>query len=202
MGITKQIKRPVRFVHHSFYFVREWMQNPRNIGAIAPSSSQLGRAMAKHIDLSHPGVVIELGGGTGSLTRTILERGVPPERLLVFEHNPKFASMLRKAFPDIQVIQQDARKLSVILKEMNITEVNTIISGIPLRSLPKPLLEELLQESLKALNKSSSFIQFTYGKRSPVPEKCLVDAKWRIKAVEKIWQNLPPATVWKYKKLS
>lgn len=202
MALRTQIQRPIRFVHHSMYFLREWVQNPRNIGAIAPSSSKLGKSMAKHIDLDKEGVVIELGGGTGSLTKCILEHGVAPDNLIVFEHNPKFAGMLRKRFPEVKILQQDARKMTTILKEMGVEQINTIISGIPMRSLPKPILDSLLKESLDALKVGSSFIQFTYGKRSPIPEAFLTHCHWRIKSVDKIWRNLPPASVWKYTKLN
>ncbi len=43
--------------------------------------------------------VLELGPGTGVITRAILERGVPPEHLYAVEYSPDFVRHLRGAFP-------------------------------------------------------------------------------------------------------
>ena len=72
-------------------FLRGAVANPLSVGAIAPSSSSLGRAIAAQIDLDLPGPVAELGPGTGAVTREILRRGVGPERLTVIEYDPVFA---------------------------------------------------------------------------------------------------------------
>lgn len=198
MKIANNLKRPIRYAHHSLYFVREWLQSPRNVGAIAPSSSALGDAMARQIDLTRDGVVIELGGGTGALTRALLKHGVKSENLIVFEQNPKFAKLLRKIFPHIKVLEADARNIQSILKKMNINTINAIISGIPLRSVPKDILAELIAASFHVLPVGSAFIQFTYGVRPPVPTDLIQNRLFDEKAVAKIWRNLPPATVWRY----
>ena len=56
-------------------------------------------------------VVLELGAGTGVVSRAMLEGGVPPERLIVVEIVPEMAEHLRSAPPDVQVIEGDARRL-------------------------------------------------------------------------------------------
>lgn len=198
MKIRHQLKRPIRYAHHSLFFMKEWLQSPRNVGAIAPSSSSLGDAMARQIDLSREGVVIELGGGTGALTRALLKRGVAERNLYVFEQNPKFAKLLRKHFPAIHVIEADARDIEAILAKLNIKKINSIISGIPLRSVPKDILSELIAASFSVLPVGSSFIQFTYGVRPPVPMELIKNRLFNERAVAKIWRNLPPATVWRY----
>jgi hypothetical protein len=61
----------------ALFFVR-WLKAPHRIGAVTPSSRQLGRAMARQVLSAGPGPIIELGGGTGSVTRALL--GELPER--------------------------------------------------------------------------------------------------------------------------
>ena len=49
-------------------FIRSWLEKPLTVGAVAPSSRMLGRAMARYVDPAEPGPVIELGPGTGAIT--------------------------------------------------------------------------------------------------------------------------------------
>src|SRR5256885_912965 len=49
-----------------------WLKNPMKIGAVAASSPELANAMARHIPRQGEGYVVELGGGTGPVTRAIL----------------------------------------------------------------------------------------------------------------------------------
>ena len=52
----------------------QWAVKPRSVGAIAPSGRQLARAMAAQVDPALPGSVVELGPGTGVITRALIER--------------------------------------------------------------------------------------------------------------------------------
>ena len=49
-----------------------WLQKPLQIAAVCPSSTRAAKAMARLVDLARPGPVLELGAGTGSLTRGLL----------------------------------------------------------------------------------------------------------------------------------
>jgi len=77
-------------------FFGRWLRAPHRIGAVAPSSRFLARAMATQVDLRRPGPVIELGGGTGSVTKALLEAGLPVERLIVVERDVRLYKMLRR----------------------------------------------------------------------------------------------------------
>lgn len=60
-------------------FFKGMMQGPRTVGSIAPTSTITARKMASVIN-PHSGLpVLELGPGTGAITKAILARGVEPE---------------------------------------------------------------------------------------------------------------------------
>ncbi len=195
-----QLRSFRNFFSGLFYFFRAWVRNPREIGAIAPSSPMLSQVMATQINFAQPGYVIELGGGTGSLTEALLKTGLDPKRLIVIEQNPQFVSLLRKKFPQLRILEADAQKLKLVLEQADIQEINAIISGIPLRSLPKKILIKIIRQSLELLPAHCAFIQFTYGAKSPIPEKLVNPQQFDIKISERIWLNLPPARVWTYRK--
>ena len=53
-------------------FLRELVTQPGTVGAICASSPRLAARMAAWVDTAAPGVVVELGGGTGVITAALL----------------------------------------------------------------------------------------------------------------------------------
>src|SRR6185369_6472295 len=98
-------------------FLQEWVNDPRQIGAIAPSSKNLAAAMARWLPFEPYSYVLELGPGTGVVTQALLERGHAPDRLVVIEKSPKMAEHLREQFPTTHVITGDALDLDELLKK-------------------------------------------------------------------------------------
>ncbi len=182
------------------FFIQSCLK-PREVGAVSPSSSFLAKAMAKEIAPEKMGdLTLELGGGTGSLTRGLLLHGIDPKKLMIIEKNPVMALELRKKFPDCDIKEFDAQSLEALAKKESISLLSSIVSGLPLRSLPKTVRDNILNSAFSLLAYQGRFIQFTYGFKSPVPEELLL--KHQIKILKKVWifHNFPPATVWVYEK--
>jgi phospholipid N-methyltransferase len=171
-------------------FLQELCNRPGAIGAICPSSRYLARQMARQVPASSDGLVIELGGGTGSITQALLEHGVAPERLLVVEHSATFVRQLRKRFPQLNVIHGNAADLSLWVPTG--TKVNAIVSSLPLCSLPEPITQAILHQWGMLLHDDGVAIQFTYNLRRPRWRKHMQGRPMRSKIV---WANLPPANI-------
>src|SRR5271155_420567 len=99
-------------------FIRTLFESPRLTGAISPSGPFLARAMARAVDPRQPGLVVELGPGTGPVTKALIERGVPAERLALVEYDAAFCRLLAQRFPGVRLIQGDAYALSQTLAEL------------------------------------------------------------------------------------
>lgn len=56
--------------------------------------------------------VIELGAGTGVVTRALLARGIPEDELTLVEQAPEFARVLAMRFLAARVLQLDAARLT------------------------------------------------------------------------------------------
>ena len=65
---------------------RQWLRDPMRTAAVAPSSRELAAAMIAELP-EGASRVIELGGGTGALTRALLAYGIHGDALLVVELN-------------------------------------------------------------------------------------------------------------------
>src|SRR5690348_11215160 len=97
-------------MEHIARFLHNWMRTPVSIGAVLPSSRLLARLMTA--DLRPGARVMELGAGTGSVTRAILDSGVRPEDLYLVERNEEFAAILRRRFPRSPVLHTDVCSLT------------------------------------------------------------------------------------------
>jgi len=177
-------------------FAREILNNPREIGAACPSSPILARAMANALPTHLNGVVIELGAGTGTITAALLARGIPPEKLLVLERSTNLVKHLREKFPQLQIIEGDAAQLGNYLEKD--TKVAAIVSGLPLRSLPAPIVKGIVNQINHLLHHDGILIQFTYDLRGEWFEQ--QHKQFRRAQSTIIWRNLPPARVDMFRK--
>jgi phosphatidylethanolamine/phosphatidyl-N-methylethanolamine N-methyltransferase len=205
-------------------FLRRWLHNPMQVGAIAPSSRRLADAIAGQVPIDSPGWVIELGGGTGVVTDALLRRGLAPGRLVVIERDPLLHRHLVERFPHVRVILGDAAKLAEALRPLGIRphsakgqavkgqgtgngggngataagRVAAIVSGLPLLTFPRPLQDEIVHGAFAFLAPGAPLLQFTYGPMSPIARDRL---KLEGRVARRIIGNLPPASVWIYRRL-
>jgi phosphatidylethanolamine/phosphatidyl-N-methylethanolamine N-methyltransferase len=175
-------------------FLRRLLNNPRQVSAIAPSSRFLANAMAA--SLSPTDRVVEFGPGTGSLTRGILARGVRPENLTGFELDPTFVESLRNAFPGITIHNTGADRAH----EHVAPGVDAVVSGLPLLSMPAPVVTAILSAAFAILKPGAPYIQFTYGPKPPVADSILLPLGLKVERGPAVWLNLPPARVYMFKK--
>jgi phosphatidylethanolamine/phosphatidyl-N-methylethanolamine N-methyltransferase len=178
-------------------FLRGLFARPRHVGAIAPSSPELARAIAGEIDPDRPGPVLELGPGTGVVTAALIDRGVAPERIIAIEYDPEFASHVGQRFPKVRVIQGDAFALAGTLGNGGHARFAGIVSGIPLLNHPPARRNALIQSALAHLTEGAPFVQFSYGLTPPIAPPAGI----KVSLAAFVWKNLPPARVWVYRKV-
>jgi phosphatidylethanolamine/phosphatidyl-N-methylethanolamine N-methyltransferase len=176
-------------------FLRAVFARPRNVGAIAPSSPGLARAIAREIDPKKPGTVLELGPGTGVVTAALIERGIEPERITAIEYDAEFATLVARRFPGVHVIRGDAFELAHTLGSGSGQRFIGIVSGIPLLNHPPERRQKLVKSALAQIEPGSPFVQFSYGTRPPI----VPPAGAYVTRTALVWRNLPPARVWVYR---
>lgn len=176
-------------------FLRAWVQRPRQTASIAPSSPRLGRMMASQIDPAG-GPVMELGGGTGALTRQILATCLPRDQLEVVEINGHFARELRIAFPGVHILETPAEMVSEHAAG-GAGNYQAIISGLPLLAMGASQQHAILVEAFRLLAPDGALIQFTYSPRSPFRRDVVQALGLNVTKMGSILRNIPPATVFR-----
>ena len=177
-------------------FFRRWLANPLQMGSVVPSSPALCRRIAALVARDPGEAVLELGAGTGVVSRALLDSGVPPERLLALEIVPDMADHLRRALPGVGVLCGDAFDSSRVVPQRWHGRIGTVICGIPLVLLPIAQQRRFI-EAVETVAPGRGFLLYTYCITSPLPYR-----KLGLAARREAWTpwNLPPASVWRYRR--
>jgi len=192
---------PARRFQDSLLFFTQWLRSPLKVAAVVPSGRDLATTMAAQVPLDD-GLVVELGGGTGALTKGLLAHGVEPDRLVVIERDPIFHRILRERFPSASVLKGDAQELGRLLRDAGLGDrrVSAVVSGLPILTFPADQQERILTAAFDLMGAAGIFVQFTYGFSSPVPVKRLQAWGLTARLAGHALRNVPPAHVWCYKR--
>jgi phosphatidylethanolamine/phosphatidyl-N-methylethanolamine N-methyltransferase len=175
-------------------FFRRWLANPLQMGSVVPSSAALCARIVAQTHRAPNEAVLELGAGTGVISRALLAGGVPAERLFVVEIAPPMAAHLRRALPGAQVIEGDARHLADLVPAEWHGRIGTVICGIPLVLLPFAAQRQLIA-AMQAVAPGRGFLHFSYCATSPISLR-----RHALAGRREAWTplNFPPASVWRY----
>ena len=173
--------------------VRKFAKHGRSIASFAPSSRFLARQIVKGIDFAKADCIVELGAGTGPITQELVKRARPETKLIIVELDPDFCKRLRAKFPKVDIVEGDAAKMPELLAERNITQVDHVLSGLPLPSFPDALRSAIIASSVAVLKPEGSFRQLSvmpYVYRR-LYRRYFSSVKFRLVPL-----NLPPAGVY------
>jgi phospholipid N-methyltransferase len=145
-------------------FAKNFLQHPRMLGSLVPSSRFLIDRLLGKIDWKRARTVVEYGPGVGTITAHILERMEPEARLVVFEMNEDFVRYLTRTIPDkrLHVVHGSAENVQRELDRLKLDGADFIISGIPFTTMPMELREKIMRESREALNPGGAALVYQF----------------------------------------
>ena len=178
----------------STLFLREWIANPQRTGSVAPSSPQLGAAMARWLPHNPESYVLELGPGTGAVTEALFKHGLREDRLIAIEHNPNLAKLLHKRFRSAQIIAGDAWELDQLLRDCPrpVESVGAVISSLPLLNFSREKADELARKIRAVLEPKGRWVQYSY---QIMKSRSRGSDDFKQISSKIVWFNLPPARV-------
>ncbi len=145
-------------------FLGKFLKQGTAIASLAPSSPWLSRTTVRNIDWAAARVIVELGAGTGPITRVLAAQALPGCRVVVLERDPDFCRLLHERFADradLDVVQGDVRHLAAILADRGIIQADYIVSGLPVPSFPRDLQQALFRVVREVLRPEGTFNQIT-----------------------------------------
>ena len=142
-------------------FLQGFLQRPREVGSIIPSSRFLERRIVRAANIRNARLIVELGPGTGGTTRALLRAMKPTARLLSIEIQPHFVRLLeRMRDPRFAVQQGSAADLGRILAKRGLGAPDTIVSGIPFSTMPRALGQQVVRAVFDALEPGGLFVAY------------------------------------------
>ena len=181
-------------------FFGQWLRHPLRISSITPSGPQLAGMMAAAVTQDAESV-IELGAGTGVITRALIKHGIRPERLLVVEMNDVLHGVLRQAFPRAHVVCGDARALQTLAGHagaFGTRPIGAVVSSLGLLAMPASVQHDILAAAFEVMRPGGVFVQYTYGLARPVATSVCAALGLHVRYLGCAWRNLPPARVYVY----
>jgi len=186
-------------------FAKQALSTFKTTAAITPSSRYLARAMVKPLSVSRADTVVELGAGTGVMTRSLLNLLPQNATLIAFEINDRFFNYLKKNFSDPRLILINAsiETLGTELRRRGFERVDAVVSSIGLSYLSDRQRHSLLSEINSFLGLNGLFTQFQYihglqfqkGRLNRFKPAPLFQKYFNRVQRKTTWRNLPPAFV-------
>ena len=181
-----------------FQFVLAAIKDPRSVSTPFPTLKFLAQSLIKHSTLSQEHKVLELGCGSGAITKHILESG-PHASYLGVEISSDLISYLQKAYPDNTFIKASADNLEGYVEDESI---DVIISSLPWTMFSEAVQEAIIKEITRVLKPGGSFVTFLCLHALPLPSASRAQKLFKkhfssFEYCESISRNIPPANVYK-----
>src|SRR4051812_9715499 len=174
-----------------FLFARTFLKYPNMIGWMLPSSSWVVDRVLNEVNWGQASVVVEYGPGLGAFTGKLLERMRADATLIALEINPTFVESLKKRFvdPRLRLIERSATEVAAVLAELGFSAADYVISGIPFKTMPHPLRDEIVRHTHRVLRSQGRFLVYQLSTVvKPYLENVFADVR-----TESELLTLPPA---------
>ncbi|WP_245850733.1 class I SAM-dependent methyltransferase [Paenibacillus herberti] len=172
-------------------FFKKYMHDPKYMGSVVPSSRFLAKRMISAAHLEQIQTVVELGSGTGALTREIVKRVGPQVQVMLFEKDEQMRGILQREFPK-WMCKEDALQLNDYLKTDGISGVDCIFSCLPFYNFTSDMRLEMIRQCVDALKPGGQLIAFQYS----LQMKGMLTEHFEVENISLELLNFPPAFVY------
>lgn len=173
---------------HRALFLKKFLTHGTRIASVTPSSRWMCRELAARVDPATPQRILELGAGTGVVTRVIQSRMHPASTLVAFEPDPDFAAVLsRRTRARVR-----PEGFEALADEPPDEPFDVVVSGLPVPSFDDAT-RGVLFDAVRRHAPGASYAQLTEIPMLYKPIYARVFERVRFRAVP---LNLPPGGVY------
>jgi phospholipid N-methyltransferase len=148
-------------------FFREFRRRTAETGSVLPSSRFLARALVSELRRPRaPAAILEVGSGTGAVTRRLAEKLVPGDRLDVVEINEQFVKLLGRRLEREWIFRFHQEQIRLI--HSGVDDIagegvyDFIVSGLPLNNFPPKTVRSIFQTFDRLLKPGGTLSYFEY----------------------------------------
>jgi len=149
-------------------FLREFRRSFKNTGSFLPSGRFLARALTSNLRRYRPPQrILEVGPGTGAVTKQILRHMLPGDSLDAVELNSHFITLLERRFEQEPLFRAHRHQVHLIhapVQDLPGTATyDVIVSGLPLNNFPVALVREVFQVYNRLLRPGGTLSYYEYA---------------------------------------
>ena len=193
-------------------FFTELPSSFRDIGSVIPSSRFLVNELVKAMpEGNEKRRILEVGAGTGVLTKKLIDLIEKDDELHVYEINKSFCEHLEKLIGGLNGKASNVKLFSTDILELDKSEkYDVIFCGLPFMNFSPELVDKMLSLLVSSLKKGGTLAYFGYLGLPKIRQLYVNDKeKKRIREVlacldkykaqadnsrrEKVFLNIPPA---------
>jgi phosphatidylethanolamine/phosphatidyl-N-methylethanolamine N-methyltransferase len=184
------------FAEHRVFLHRA-LRRPSRLGAPAPTGPALAARVAGAIPRTGRPTVVELGAGTGPLSRAIAARLPAGSRYVAVELDPELVTHLRRTQPGLEVLPGDAADLGALLGAADVGPADVVVSSLPWTLVPVARRRAMLAGIARSMAPTGTFL--TISTLTALPDRVralradLAGAFGRVRATPPVWRNVPPS---------
>ena len=184
---------------YTFEFVKAAFRNPLNVSTPFPTSRQLAETMIGFADISSAKSVVELGAGTGAITKYLQSKLPQQSTYLGVELDPKMVNFMRREFPKLKFETGPAESLT---NWVTPGTVDVVISSLPWTLFSDQTQARTLNAIFESLKPGGVFLTYVCANAmlSPQARSFLRILRERFSDVHRSeleWRNIPPAFVYR-----
>lgn len=153
-------------------FWRQYRENFKHTGAVLPSGNALGRALSRFVRERSPEAastglrILEVGPGTGAVTRHLCASLCPRDQLDLVELNGAFVEVLRRRLAEESPFREAADRVAIhhrpVEQSSSAEPYDLIVSGLPLNNFEVLEVEQILALFAERLKPAGTLSFFEY----------------------------------------
>lgn len=182
--------RPGGFLEPLGVFFRGFIERPKMVASVIPSSQVTIDAMLDRVDWARCKLFVEYGPGVGTFCPHILDRLPPGGQLLVIDLNPRFIEYLRQTIDDprFHAVLGSAADVESFVEKLGHEKADYVLSGLPISSLPEDVATYIVTATYRVLGEGGAFL--TYQFRATARD--MTQRHFDRTETGFVWRNVPP----------
>ncbi|GGD58164.1 methyltransferase [Erythrobacter arachoides] len=191
--------RMMRALGPAGVFFKGFVEEPRMVGSVIPSSRFTIDAMLEPVDWQRCKLFVEYGPGVGTFCQPVLDR-LPRARgeerggeMLVIDTNPLFIDYLKRTISDsrFHAVLGSAENVEEIVRMIGHDKADYVLSGLPFSTLPEGVGPRIVEATSRIIRAGGAFM--TYQFKAEARE---LTARFFPRVTTGfVWRNIPPCVL-------
>lgn len=161
-GLSRKLSR---YLGQWGVFFRGFVEHPRMVGSIIPSSRFTIAKMLAPVKWDECKLFVEYGPGVGTFCLPVLERLRRDGTLIVIDTNPLYIDYLNRTISDsrFRAVLGSAEDVEDIVKAHGFDQADYVLSGLPFSTLPDGVGPAIAAATYRVIRPGGAFLVYQFS---------------------------------------